>query len=159
MEHSPDPWRTAVHLAIAGNLMDMNVRSSLRQDRVQGAIYECLTERVDGDMPRFADAAARARQVGAGGAFQSSRATGYRTAPRGWIQPGNSRLRLAVATHTAGQPLCSVFTCLSALPGAWGAVSECPNHRHRWVGMRSRHKGEPHISAHRSAYLAPVPSR
>jgi len=63
VKHSPDPWAAAVRLAIAGNLMDLSVKSGLREDQVRAAIDECLKERVDGDIPRFGDAVAHARDI------------------------------------------------------------------------------------------------
>ncbi|NWG12429.1 MAG: DUF89 family protein [Acidobacteria bacterium] len=63
VKHSLDPWETAVRLAIAGNLMDVSVKSNLREDQVCAAIEECLKERLYGDLQRFADAVAHAHDI------------------------------------------------------------------------------------------------
>ena len=46
---SPDPFETAVRLAIAGNIIDFGVNSNVEQDTVHDAIMRSLTEPIDRD--------------------------------------------------------------------------------------------------------------
>lgn len=47
VESSPDPFETAVRLAIAGNIIDFGVNSNVEQDTVHEAIMRSLTEPID----------------------------------------------------------------------------------------------------------------
>jgi len=47
IEDSLDPFQTAVRLAIAGNIIDLGVNSTLEESNVQKAITESLTEPLD----------------------------------------------------------------------------------------------------------------
>lgn len=49
IEASPDPFETAVRLAIAGNIIDFGVNSSVEQSTVHDAIMRSLTEPIDCD--------------------------------------------------------------------------------------------------------------
>ena len=49
VENSPDPFETAVRLAIAGNIIDFGVNSNVEQDTVHDAILRSLTEPIDHD--------------------------------------------------------------------------------------------------------------
>lgn len=52
VESSPDPFETAVRLAIAGNIIDFGVNSNVEQDVVHEAIMRSLTEPIDHDAVR-----------------------------------------------------------------------------------------------------------
>ncbi len=49
-----DPWEAAVRLAIAGNVMDLGVKSGLSESEIQVSIAQCLYEPLDGDAAAFA---------------------------------------------------------------------------------------------------------
>ncbi len=49
VENSPDPFETAVRLAIAGNIIDFGVNSNVEQSTVQDAILRSLSEPIDHD--------------------------------------------------------------------------------------------------------------
>jgi len=49
VENSPDPFETAVRLAIAGNIIDFGVNSNVEQDTVHEAIRRSLTDPIDHD--------------------------------------------------------------------------------------------------------------
>ncbi|NLF68067.1 MAG: DUF89 family protein [Candidatus Anammoximicrobium sp.] len=53
----------AVRLAIAGNVIDLGVKSNLDQSQIDKAIETCLTEPLDGDIPQFAAAIAKATRI------------------------------------------------------------------------------------------------
>ena len=53
----------AVRLAIAGNVIDLGVKSNLDESQVHEAIETCLTEPLDGDIQHFAAAIAGATRI------------------------------------------------------------------------------------------------
>ncbi len=64
VEGSLDPFETAVRLAIAGNIIDFGVNSSVRQDAVHDAILRSLTEPIDHEaVGRLRQAADRAKDI------------------------------------------------------------------------------------------------
>ncbi|MEN6423925.1 MAG: ARMT1-like domain-containing protein [Phycisphaerales bacterium] len=61
---SPDPFETAVHLAIAGNIIDFGVNSHVEQGAVHDAIMRSLTEPIDRDaVQRLRQAVERAKDI------------------------------------------------------------------------------------------------
>ena len=56
VERSVSPMETAVRLAIAGNVIDFGVHSSLTEGQVQDAVRHALSTLLDGDVKSFADA-------------------------------------------------------------------------------------------------------
>jgi len=61
---SADPFETAVRLAIAGNIIDFGVNSTVEQDTVHEAILRSLTEPLDvGAVGRLRQAIGRAREI------------------------------------------------------------------------------------------------
>ena len=54
---------SAVRLAIAGNVIDLGVKSELDECQIHKALETCLTEPLDGDISAFADAIARATRI------------------------------------------------------------------------------------------------
>lgn len=53
----------AVRLAIAGNVIDLGVKSDLHESQIREAIETCSTEPLDGDIQEFADAISRATRI------------------------------------------------------------------------------------------------
>ena len=58
-----DPWEAAVRLAIAGNIMDLGVKSGLDDTQIRDAIDAALNEPLAGDVSALADAIAASRDV------------------------------------------------------------------------------------------------
>jgi len=63
VEEAPDPWNAAVRLAIAGNVMDLGVKSGLSETQVRNSIDQCLEEPLDGGTADLAAAIAEARDI------------------------------------------------------------------------------------------------
>ncbi|MBN2577803.1 MAG: DUF89 family protein [Pirellulales bacterium] len=63
VEQSEFPLEAAVRLAIAGNLMDLGVKSQLSETQVRAAVDECLEDPLDGDVAEFAAAVAEAGKI------------------------------------------------------------------------------------------------
>ena len=64
VERSTEPLDLAVRLAIAGNVMDLGVKSNLDEREMTAAIDECLTARLEGDgVDPFAAAIDRAERI------------------------------------------------------------------------------------------------
>jgi len=64
IEDSLDPFQTAVRLAIAGNIIDLGVNSTLEESNVQKAITESLTEPLDVKaLEEFSTATAQANDI------------------------------------------------------------------------------------------------
>jgi len=63
LERSPDPFRSAVQLAIAGNLIDLGVNGGLTEAAVRATVAEALQEPLAGDLEGLRDAVARAGSV------------------------------------------------------------------------------------------------
>ena len=63
IEQADNPLETAVRLAIAGNVMDLAVKSSLSEAQVQAVIDQCLSDPLDGSIADFAAAVAKARRI------------------------------------------------------------------------------------------------
>jgi len=64
IEDSLDPFQTAVQLAIAGNIIDLGVKSTLEESSVQKAITESLTEPLDVKaLEEFSTATAQANDI------------------------------------------------------------------------------------------------
>jgi len=64
IEDSLDPFQTAVRLAIAGNIIDLGVNSTLEESSVQKAITESLTKPLDMKaLEEFSTATARANDI------------------------------------------------------------------------------------------------
>lgn len=53
----------AVRLAIAGNVIDLAVKSQLDESQIRAALADCLTEPLEGDLRPFADAIAGATRI------------------------------------------------------------------------------------------------
>jgi damage-control phosphatase, subfamily I len=53
----------AVRLAIAGNVIDLGVKSHLDESQILAAIEDCLTDPLDGDIDQFAQAVAGATRI------------------------------------------------------------------------------------------------
>jgi uncharacterized protein with ATP-grasp and redox domains len=53
----------AVRLAIAGNVIDLGVKSHLDEAQIRAAIEDCLTDPLEGDIDRFAQAVAGATRI------------------------------------------------------------------------------------------------
>lgn len=64
IETSADPLETAVRLAIAGNIIDFGVNSTLQENAVEQTIAESLEDELDSDaLQRFRDATAAAKDI------------------------------------------------------------------------------------------------
>jgi damage-control phosphatase, subfamily I len=64
VENSPDPFETAVRLAIAGNIIDFGVNSNVEQGMVHETIMRSLTEPLDREaLERFRRAVAEAKDI------------------------------------------------------------------------------------------------
>jgi uncharacterized protein with ATP-grasp and redox domains len=64
VENSPDPFETAVRLAIAGNIIDFGVNSNVEQGMVHRTIMQSLTEPLDSDaLQQFRLAVDRAKEI------------------------------------------------------------------------------------------------
>jgi len=63
VEESPDPWDAAVRLAIAGNVMDLAVKSGLNEAETRISLEQSLSEPLDGSVADFAAAVAEARSI------------------------------------------------------------------------------------------------
>ena len=62
--NSGSPLETAVRLAIAGNIIDLGVKTSIRESDVEGVIRDCLTADFDrGAVGTFRDAVDRAESI------------------------------------------------------------------------------------------------
>lgn len=63
LEASPDPWEGAVRLAIAGNVMDLGVKSGLNEREILDSIGGALTEPLHGNCAEFAASVAEAHSI------------------------------------------------------------------------------------------------
>ena len=63
VEGSANPMETAIRLAIAGNVIDLGVKSHLPEEEVHEAIEHALAASFDGDVQAFAEAASRANKI------------------------------------------------------------------------------------------------
>jgi uncharacterized protein with ATP-grasp and redox domains len=64
VENSTDPLETAVRLAIAGNIIDFGVNSTVEQDKVEKTIAESLTEPLDKRaLEQFRNATSQAKDI------------------------------------------------------------------------------------------------
>jgi uncharacterized protein with ATP-grasp and redox domains len=64
VENSADPLETAVRLAIAGNIIDFGVNSTVEQGKVERTIAESLTEPLDkGALGQFREAISQAKDI------------------------------------------------------------------------------------------------
>jgi uncharacterized protein with ATP-grasp and redox domains len=61
--HSEDPWKTAIRLTIAGNVMDMAVNSRLSDSHVRDGIDLALTSPFVGDVEEFSKAISKAERI------------------------------------------------------------------------------------------------
>lgn len=59
----PDPWDAAVRLAIAGNVMDLAVKSDLSEAQVRDSIDRSLNESLHGSTAEFTAAVREARNI------------------------------------------------------------------------------------------------
>jgi len=60
---SENPWKTAIRLAIAGNVMDMAVNSRLSESRVRDGIDLALNSPFMGDVEEFSEAISKAERI------------------------------------------------------------------------------------------------
>jgi uncharacterized protein with ATP-grasp and redox domains len=61
---SRDPLETAIRLAIAGNIIDLGVKTSIRESDVEGIIRDCLTTDFDGQqIEKFRNSVSRAGKI------------------------------------------------------------------------------------------------
>ena len=63
MEQAENPLEIAVRLAIAGNIIDLGVKSGLDEQEVVDSIETCLTDRLEGSVGELAAAIADARSI------------------------------------------------------------------------------------------------
>lgn len=63
LQETGTPLEVAVRLAIAGNIIDLGVKSSLGEQEVIGAIETCLTDTLSGNVDEFAEAIEKARSI------------------------------------------------------------------------------------------------
>ncbi len=63
IQEAADPWETAVRLAIAGNMMDLGVKSGLSETEIQVSIAQSLYESLDGSPADLAAAVAAAGRI------------------------------------------------------------------------------------------------
>ena len=63
VEDAADPWEAAVRLAIAGNIMDLGVKSGLNEAQVRVSIGQSLDEPLDGSPTHLASAIAEAKSI------------------------------------------------------------------------------------------------
>jgi len=62
--NSEDPLETAVRLAIAGNIIDLGVKTSIEESEIEGVIGDCLTADFDGPaVEAFSNAVSRAERI------------------------------------------------------------------------------------------------
>jgi uncharacterized protein with ATP-grasp and redox domains len=61
---SADPFETAVRLAIAGNIVDLGVKTQLTESEIEKSIVKSLTDSLDkGDLKKFKNAASSAKDI------------------------------------------------------------------------------------------------
>jgi len=64
VEDSPDPFETAVRLAIAGNIIDFGVNSTVELDKIEDTLTQSLSDPLDGGaVRRLKEAVARADEI------------------------------------------------------------------------------------------------
>ncbi len=63
VEAAQDPWNAAVRLAIAGNVIDLGVKTSLSEEQIQASIDQSLNEPILGDTEELAAAVAQAGRI------------------------------------------------------------------------------------------------
>jgi len=63
VESSPNPLKTAVHLSIAGNLMDLGVKSHLNESDINKAIERVMSAHLNGDMKVFVKSVSAAKNI------------------------------------------------------------------------------------------------
>lgn len=63
LEEALDPWDAAVRLAIAGNVMDLGVKSGLTEDQIRVSIDQSFSEPLNGNAADFAAAVAEAGSI------------------------------------------------------------------------------------------------
>jgi hypothetical protein len=62
--NSGNPFETAIRLAIAGNIIDLGVKTSIQESEIEGVIRDCLTTDFDGlEVKAFGDAVSKAERV------------------------------------------------------------------------------------------------
>ena len=63
LKHAEDPWKDAVRLAIAGNIMDLAVNSALGEAEAEASIMQAMSEPLAGNAADFATAIAQAESI------------------------------------------------------------------------------------------------
>lgn len=63
VQAATDPWDAAVRLAIAGNIMDLGVKSGLNEAQIRVSIGQSLDEPLDGSTVHFATAVSEAKCI------------------------------------------------------------------------------------------------
>ena len=63
MEQAENPLEVAARLAIAGNVIDLGVKSEIEEQEVLDAVEACLTDTLHGDIGRFAKAIEGAKSI------------------------------------------------------------------------------------------------
>jgi hypothetical protein len=63
VDGSPDPFETAVRLAIAGNVIDFGVKADVTSSDVRDAVWHALETPIDGDVQLFRDVVSRAERI------------------------------------------------------------------------------------------------
>lgn len=63
LQQVENPLEVAVRLAIAGNIIDLGVKSALEEQEVVDAIETCLTDPLSGNVDEFAEAIEKAQSI------------------------------------------------------------------------------------------------
>ncbi len=63
VRHSDNPLQTALRLAIAGNVIDLGVKSGLEDGEVHQAIFQAISDPLEGDFQEFSQAVAAADDI------------------------------------------------------------------------------------------------
>jgi damage-control phosphatase, subfamily I len=63
LQQADNPLEVAVRLAIAGNIIDLGVKTGLDEQEVIDSVETCLTDPLSGNVPDFAEAISRAQKI------------------------------------------------------------------------------------------------
>jgi damage-control phosphatase, subfamily I len=63
LQQADNPLEVAVRLAIAGNIIDLGVKTGLDEQEVIDSVETCLTDPLSGNVPHFAEAISRAQKI------------------------------------------------------------------------------------------------
>ncbi len=63
LQQADNPLEVAIRLAIAGNIIDLGVKTGLDEQEVIDSVETCLTDPLSGNVPDFAEAISRAQKI------------------------------------------------------------------------------------------------